>query len=348
MTLESLRQNGYSPKHHEVHLLALHVLVVCNGPTVADHLDAVCKRVGFPVQIVSDHGSDVRAGIASFVEKQADPRRIVATHDITHGLAILLKNRLEPDQRWGNFVKACQSTRQQLQQTAGSFLRPPAWRSKSRFLNLESHLKWAQNMLTVLEREGQSALAIHLGKSEAESRAWLEEKLGWLREYKEDVRLWNDYQKVVKGALEEVKENGLSRTSWKRCQKRMAARRREGKEKTFLRQVVSFVRREGAKVPAGEKYLGSSDVLESLFGSYKDLAEKSPCREITANVLTIPLLVTTLTAELLGQALESVRAADVEQWLDDRLGPSPQKKKREVLTGVVSSGKHSNRGPKPA
>jgi len=40
-----------------------------------------------------------------------------------------------------------------LQQTAGSFLQPPAWRSKARFLNLESHLKWANEMLVLLQCE---------------------------------------------------------------------------------------------------------------------------------------------------------------------------------------------------
>src|SRR6266446_9202705 len=58
---------------------------------------------------------------------------IVEAHDITHALAILLNNQLEPDPRWTSFGKACQSTRQQLQQTAGSFRQPPAWRRKRGF-----------------------------------------------------------------------------------------------------------------------------------------------------------------------------------------------------------------------
>jgi hypothetical protein len=94
------------------------------------------------------------------------------------------------------------------------------------------------------------------------------------------------------------------------------------------------VRKEGAKVPVRQRYLGSTDVLESLFGTYKDLADQAPCREITANVLMIPLLVTPLTAELLRQALETVRGQDVEQWLEEHLGSSPQKKKRRVLTAA--------------
>ena len=70
-----------------------------------------------------------------------------------------------------------------------------------------------------------------------------------------------------------------------------------GKERAFRRQVLAFVQKEGAKVPVRQRYLGSTDVLESLFGKYKDLAEHAPSREITANVLMIPLLVTPLTPD---------------------------------------------------
>ena len=125
--LSQLRRTGYSPDHHDVHVLSLHVLTRCNGTIVSGHLSTVSKRVGVPVQIVSDHGSDVLAGIRLFRQKN---RHVVETYDITHGLAILLKNQLEPDPCWTSFVKACQSTRQQLQQAVGSFLQPPAWRSK--------------------------------------------------------------------------------------------------------------------------------------------------------------------------------------------------------------------------
>jgi hypothetical protein len=345
--LSALRRTGYSPAHHDVQVLSVAVLTRCNGETVAAHLGTLSKRLGVPMQVVSDHGSDVLAGIRSWKRTEQDHQRVVETYDITHGLAILLKNRLEPDARWASFVQACQSTRQQLQQTAGSFLKPPAWRSKARFLNLESHLKWANDMLVLLQGTEVATVAEQLGVGEAKAATWLEEKLGWLRAYACEVRAWSYFQEVVQVAEQEIKEGGLSRTSWRRVKGRLKG---EGPpvrtENAFREQVLSFVREEGAKVPARQKYLGSTDVLESLFGKYKDLAAQAPCREITANVLMIPLLVTTLTADLLRQALETVRAQDVEEWLDEHLGPSPQKKKRAVLTAARSS--NSNEGPEPA
>ena len=287
--LSVLRSKGYSPDHHDVQVLSLTVLRRCNGETVAAHLGTLSQRLGVPVQVVSDHGSDVLAGIRLFRRKQQDHHQhVVETYDITHGLAILLKNQLEPDERWASFVTACQSTRQQLQQTAGSFLQPPAWRSKARFLNLESHLKWANEMLVLLQCADVATLAEQLGQGVAEAGKWLEEKLGWLREYAREVRAWSYFQKVVKVAEEEIKEAGLSRTSWRRAQDRLEGESPpSGAENEFRRRVLSFVRKEGAKVPARQKYLGSTDVLESLFGKYKDLAAQAPCREITANVLDV-------------------------------------------------------------
>jgi hypothetical protein len=345
--LSELRRKGYSPDHHDVHVLSLQVLTRCTGTIVSGHLSTVSERVGVPVQIVSDRGGDVLAGIRLFQRKNRHQGHVVETYDITHGLALVLKNQLEPDPRWASFVKACQSTRQQLQQTAGSFLQPPAWRSKARFLNLESHLGWANDMLALLGGGVEGTLAEQLGRSDAETKQWLEAKLGWLRGYVGEVRAWSYFQRVVKDAEEEVKRAGLNRTSWRRIKRRLIGESRPlGKARVFRRQVLALVRKEGAKVPVRQQYLGSTDVLESLFGKYKDLAEQAPSREITANVLMIPLLVTPLTPELLRQALEAVRGQDVEQWLEEHLGPPPQKKKRVVLT--EAGRRNGKENPKPA
>ena len=155
------------------------------------------------------------------------------------------------------------------------------------------------------------------------------------------------FQRVVKDAEEEIKRAGLSRTSWRRIKRRLIGESKLiGKERAFRRQVLAFVQKEGAKVPVRQRYLGSTDVLESLFGKYKDLAEHAPSREITANVLMIPLLVTPLTPELLRQALETVRGQDVEQWLEEHLGLPPQKKKRVVLT--AAGRRNAKEDPEPA
>jgi hypothetical protein len=315
-------------------------LTRCTAATVCQHLMEVRKRTGTPTQIVSDHGSDIRGGICLFRRKYS---RVIETYDITHGLAVLLKHYLEPDARWASFVTACQRTRQQLQQTAGSFLQPPAWRQKARYLNLEGHLAWASDML-LLFTTADTILAEQLGCSAKQSKVWLEAKMGWLREYQEDIRQWSGFQRVVQCAEAEIKHNGLRRSSPRRIRQALQEYKpKTQRERRFLQDALKLVRDEGNKIPARDRYVGSTDVLESLFGKYKELAEHGPCQEITANVLMIPLLATTLTADLLRQALESVHEQDVRLWVEQQLGPSPQKKKRVVIDASRQAGEDPNR-----
>ncbi len=75
-------------------------------------------------------------------------------------------------------------------------------------------------------------------------------------------------------------------------------------------------------MPVGQSWLGSSDVIESLFGKYKYFLEKSPEGEVGASVLALPLLTVDLTAELVQEALLTVSVQDVRSWANDYLGPS--------------------------
>jgi hypothetical protein len=315
VSLAEFRRNDCRLTHHDVHVLSVQVLAHCTGEAVYAHL--------------LDLRSDVLAGLGSF---RAVFPEVIDIYDITHGLALLLKRYLEPDARWDSFVKACQQTRQYLQQTAGSFLQPPAWRQKARYLNVQGHLAWAADMLGLLAAKVDTTLAEQLGCSAEQAKLFLVEKLGWLREYQEEVRQWGYFHRVVKAAEEEVKHHGLRQCSWRKVRQTMREdQARTDHEARFLREALKLVRQEGAKVPARQCFVGSTDVLESLFGKYKDLAEHGPIREVTASVLMFPLFVTTLTAGLLRQALESVHEQDVHIWLQENLGSSPQTKKRVVL-----------------
>jgi hypothetical protein len=339
--LARFRANGYRLAHHDVQVLSVQVLTSCTAQTVYQQLLEVRRRAGTPAQVVSDHGSDVWGGIHLFRRKY---QGVMEIYDVTHGLAVLLKRHLEGDGRWTGFVTACQKARQQLQQTTASFLRPPAWRQKARYLNLGSHLAWANDVLRLLTTAGV-ALAEPLGCTLRQAQQWLEEKLGWLHEYQEDVRRWSYFQKVVKCAEAEVKHNGLRRDSRRRIRQALQGDSpKPQRERWFLRGVLKLVHGEAVKVPARQRFVGSTDVLESLFGKYKELADHGPIREITANVLMIPLFATPLTAELLRQALESVHEQDVCHWVQQQLGPSPQAKKRAAL----GDSRQAGGGPNPA
>ncbi len=71
--------------------------------------------------------------------------------------------------------------------------------------------------------------------------------------------------------------------------------------------------------------------MGSLFGGYKFAANKSPLKEFGKMLLMIPLRTVRLSADFVKDALEQVRAVDVEDWSKDILGPSALAARRAAL-----------------
>jgi hypothetical protein len=332
VALPELRGPACALDHHSVHVLAVQVLTRCTGEVIHEQLECVARRVGVPKQIVSDHGSDVERGVGLF---QAEHPEVVATYDVTHQLACRLKAELEPDERWQEFVRGCQQTRQQLQQTAGSFLLPPAWRTKARYLNLAGHLRWGADLLPLLDGAGQEALAEQLGCSVAAGQQWLEDKVGWLRGFRREIGSWGYLQQVVLQTEEVIKTGGLSSSSVGEVRRRLLPKAcPDARGERFRRDVLAAVAEQAKAIPKGQRYVGSTDVLESLFGKYKEVAARSPLSEVGASVLALPVFTAELTPELVKQALEQVSVSDVQEWLEREIGVSARQKKQAVMAAA--------------
>jgi hypothetical protein len=324
VSLEQLRACQGALEHHQVVVLDLWVPVHCTGLDVEKRLKDLAGRVGVPKQIVSDHGSELSKGVRLF---QAANPVVIDTYDVTHKLACLVKAELKADPRWEEFLRYCTSTLFQLQQSRGAFLTPPGPRSLERYMNVDRHTEWAVRMLAVLAMPDKTLVAELLGLDEQEAHSFLEEKLGWLRGFRQEATRFQRLIGAVKQTEEEVKNHGLSGQTAARLWKRMATQlRRDASLREFLRGLKGYLKEEGSKVPVGQSWLGTSDVIESLFGKYKCFLEKSPDGEVGASVLALPLLTVDLTAELVQEALLTVSAQDVRSWANDSLGPSTQSK----------------------
>ena len=88
-----------------------------------------------------------------------------------------------------------------IQQTELAGLTPPSPRTKARFMNLESAVRWGRQTLELVD--DPSGLE-RLGMSADRVRA----KLGWLVEFREALTDWAGYHQVIGGALEFVRDRG--------------------------------------------------------------------------------------------------------------------------------------------
>jgi hypothetical protein len=337
-SLQRLREPTASLGHHDVVVLDLWVTTHCTGADVAERLRTVSARVGVPRQLVCDHGADLVKGIGLFQAEQAevaDQPKVVDTYDVTHRLACLVKAELEPDPRWQALLRLCTSSLFGLQQTAGAFLVPPAPRRLSRYLNVDRHVAWAVRMLTLLEAPDGTEVAGLLKMGLEEARSWLESKLGWLRDFREDVSRWARLLRVVQQTHEEVKHHGLSRQTARRVWRGLDADiLGQPQVRSFVARVLWYLRAEGGQIPPGESWLGTSDVIESLFGKYKWLGEKAPYAEVGASVLALPVFTTELTEELVNEALSAVSGNEVRAWIAEHVGRSTLSKVRTATAAA--------------
>jgi hypothetical protein len=319
-SLEQLQARPGALEHHQVVVLDRCVTSHGTGADVERRWKRLAGRVGVPEQIGSDHGSDLSKGVR--LSQAANPV-VVGTYDVTHELACLVKAEWESDPRRAEFLRYCTSSLFQLQPSRGAFLTPPGPRSLERYMNVDRHTGWASRMLAVLDLPDKALVAELLALDEQEATSFLEERLGWLREFRQEVARYQRLVEAVKQTEEEVKNDGLTRRTAARPWQQMPAQlRRDARLRESLRSLKGDLEREGRKVPVGQSWLGASDVIESLFGKYKCVLEKSPDGEVGASALALPLLTVDLTAELVHEALLTVSARDVRSWADEIIGPS--------------------------
>jgi hypothetical protein len=150
-----LAETGYSPRHCDMTVLAVEMTVKSTGVWVVAVLEQVVARTGVPVQIVADHGSDLRKGIALF--RQQAPR-CVATYDISHAIAAHLKAHWRDDGHWQGFLQQAAKTLSHFQQTDLAFLLPPRQRTKARDMAIDAHVDWAQRLIGYHDQGDFSAI----------------------------------------------------------------------------------------------------------------------------------------------------------------------------------------------
>ncbi len=142
--MAQLNETGYNLSHQDTQVLKIIIDNHSTGEMIVQYLDDLSEEVGVPMQIISDHGSDIKKGIELFCEKH---ETVCYTYDITHDIGLLLKKLLEHNEEWKAFSAWCSQLRKKVLQTNLGFLAPPVQKTKARYLNLSSLIRWSKNIL---------------------------------------------------------------------------------------------------------------------------------------------------------------------------------------------------------
>jgi len=307
------------------------------GNIVYEQLEETIKKTGVPRQIVADEGSDLKKGIEIFCHKHSET---VFTYDIKHKTAALLKHELEKDDDWKAFSRFVSYTKQKVQQTSLSFLSPRNQRTKSRYMNADIIVEWGEKALHVLaepqeshdiqdneetpdKREGNSA-------DEFEGNT-LVEKVGWVRDFREQLKEWKEMINIIDVTEHFVRTQGVYYGASIELETRLRDTGGTSRTQRLRAALLEFVAENSAHAKPDEKLVGSSEVLESLFGKFKDLEGDQAKSGFTGLLLSIPAMVSKTTGEVIQRAMEVVLTKNVLDWCKEYIGRSLQAKRREAF-----------------
>ena len=313
--MEQLRQRGFNLGHQDVATLGLKILSRCNGESVHAQLEEAAGKVGVPRAVVSDSGGDVKKGVRLF---QQNHPKVDWIYDLTHRLACLLEKQLKGVLWWDRFVTQAGKSRNGCRQTQWSHLLAPATRTKARWFNLDPMIRWGLQVLAHGRKEG------------------LKDKkfaalFGWLEQFEPQLKEAQQMTGMIKEVCQIIKTKGINAQHVQSCRQRVEQIGQTDGARTFGGQIMQFLDAQAALARPGETLLGSSDVIESVFGKYKSVVERSPLKVITQMVLTIAALTSERTSQVVNAAMEAVSLHDVKTWFGANGHATLLTKRKEAL-----------------
>lgn len=324
--LSALPPPGTCLRHEHVEPIALYPVQTSTGEVVYQQLTQALAHTGVPRELLSDGGSDLQAGIAQFQQGHPATRAI---YDIKHKTALVVKHELAEDAQWKAFLQQAAQTKQRVQQTPLAFLAPPAQRSKARYMNVDILLRWGTKVLAYLAQPRQSGTG-------SVTAAQLTTAYGWVQDFQEPLQSWNELWQIVEATEQWVRSQGLSPGCVSALPPQVTPLVRTARGQRVAQDLLAFVATEAAKAAPHERLLGSSEVIESVFGKLKRLEQHQAQSGFTGLVLAVGALVARTTHEVIKKALETVPTRAIRQWCQQHLGPSVQAQRQQAFHQLKS------------
>jgi hypothetical protein len=311
--------------YEDVEPIALLPVVKSNGAVVYEQLESIVEKTGVPRSIVGDYGSDIKAGIEKFCLKYQGTAYI---YDMKHKMASLLKKMLHGNERWELMKRLSKKTKQQIHQTPLAALAPPAQRTKARYMNTEFLLNWATKILLFIEQSDEKL--IQLGYEAAK----VQEKLGWLTGFQQDIECWTQIVNMVTITEHFIRNQGLYRNCNVQLNeifaKEIGSIQIES-VRQFQQDILHFVKNESQKALPEERLLGSSEIIESVFGKQKFIEKEQSASGFTGLLLTLGSIVSKTTIDVVKQAMEATPTKIIHEWYRTHIKKSSQAKRIEAF-----------------
>lgn len=313
--IDKLEKN-YIPTYEDAEPLVMKIVESCPGEVIEDVILEAKKKVGNIRGIVSDAGSEMKKGMRLLSESR---QNTIHVFDIVHLISNLLKNDLKNEDDWWTFKQDAAHMTQVVKLSDFAHLAAPRLRSKERLMASVSLIKWACKLLDYVD-------AFDLQKNE------IDPKVTWILKFRNQLGIWRQLHDLGELALNLVHEQGYHQeisTEWNKIIAMMDFK--NPRTEAFAELIKALLQKEGAKVPKGERCLGSSVIIESSFGKFKQLEGHHASSGITTLVLALAAIFGKTDDVELADALKSISVNDLRDWHDENLGQTYLSKRKMDL-----------------
>jgi hypothetical protein len=308
----------------DLEVLSLHIVSSLNANIITQVLNEVASAIGRIICVCSDRGSEMLRGIKDFQISHPQMRQI---SDTAHRVANLLEATLEHSIRWKGFREQVTQARRRMQNSLLPGLLPPSPRTKARYMNVDSLITWAAEMLLLIDSPC-SLPELEMGE--------LKKYLGWLLNYREDVEYWNRIISIGKVARDLIRIEGIHVNIADFFERSISSIKMGLQELQFADEIVLFLLKQSKGVKLGERFLGSSEVLESLFGKIKYMEHEQTAFGFTSLVLGALAHVGSSDDETITKAITSIKLSNVDEWSVKEIGRSVQSQRKQMKKVIAS------------
>ena len=290
---------------------------------MADAYEQLAARVGVPRAVLVDGAVELREGADVLKTQRTDS---IVLRDFKHYAANVLKKIVGGDARFAEVLSHIGRTRSAIQQTELAHLTPPGKKPKARFMNMAATLKWASMVLWHLSHP-------HSNARREMTTARMNEKLGWLRKYRDDIERWLACQSVVSASLTFINEQAVFRGAADTLAAVLHPLRTCDQAVGHVAdRLIEFVRTAEQQLVPGERLPLSTEILESSFGLFKQLEGQHSKGGFTSLLASFGALLKPATADSIREDFARVPVSTLRAWVRTNLKTTLAAKRNAAYT----------------
>jgi hypothetical protein len=131
---------------------------------------------------------------------------------------------------------------------------------------------------------------------------------------------WSEWQTLVNITVEFVNRQGVYRGMGRALRQQMPRKFAHGSSPKLAKELIGFVVQQARQTKPGERFPGSTEVLESCFGKLKQLQKQQARGGFTSLVISFGSLLAETTTQVVNAALQHSNTQKVLAWCARHLG----------------------------